>query len=120
MLLATLREGSPAPAPSKIMVASAQPFLPNSPATRDTPLPTERPFTLGGTSPARVARPPAASEVTSVSRPALRSPVRSGALQVAESRAESPAPVISAPVAGFAPMRSEGGTLGLMSGRGLY
>jgi rare lipoprotein A len=30
MLLATLREGSPAPAPSKVMVASAKPFLPKS------------------------------------------------------------------------------------------
>jgi rare lipoprotein A len=28
MLLATLREGTPAPAPSKVMVASAKPFLP--------------------------------------------------------------------------------------------
>jgi peptidoglycan lytic transglycosylase len=120
MLLATLREGSPASAPSKIMVASAQSFLPSSPGARDTPLPTERPFALGKTSPARVAGPPAASEVTSVGRPASRSPLRSGTPQVAESRAESPAPVVGAPVAGFAPMRSESGTLGLMSGRGLY
>jgi peptidoglycan lytic transglycosylase len=30
MLLATLREGSPAPAPSKVMVASAKPFLPGA------------------------------------------------------------------------------------------
>src|SRR5947208_6107688 len=29
MLLATLREGGPAPAPSKVMVASAKPFLPS-------------------------------------------------------------------------------------------
>src|SRR5271165_6393209 len=30
MLLATLREGSPAPAPSKVMIASAKPFLPKA------------------------------------------------------------------------------------------
>src|SRR5581483_7168810 len=43
MLLATLREGSPAPAPSAVMVASAKPFLPAT----GTPLPPERPFALG-------------------------------------------------------------------------
>ena len=32
LLLATLREGSPAPAPSKVMLASAKPFLPEAPA----------------------------------------------------------------------------------------
>src|SRR3974377_1143397 len=31
MLLATLREGSPAPAPSKVMLASAKPFVPSAP-----------------------------------------------------------------------------------------
>ena len=29
MLMATLREGSPAPAPSKVMIAAAKPFIPN-------------------------------------------------------------------------------------------
>jgi hypothetical protein len=28
MLMATLREGSPAPAPSKVMLAAAKPFIP--------------------------------------------------------------------------------------------
>ena len=112
--------GSPAPAPSKVMVASAKPFLPGSSGARDTPLPTERPFTLGGTPPGRLTGPSAASEVTSVTRPASRSVVRSPAPQVVESRAESPTPVVSTPAAGFAPMRSEGCALGLMSGRGLY
>ena len=36
MLLATLREGTPAPAPSKVMVASAKPFLPNAAAGKTT------------------------------------------------------------------------------------
>jgi rare lipoprotein A len=117
MLLATLRDGSPAPAPSKVMLASARPFL--ATAGNDPPLPSERPFTLGSAS-TRVAAQPTASDVTSVSRPQTRSVVRSPAAEVAESRAESPRPTGSAPAAGFAPMRNEGGSLGLMSGRGLY
>jgi rare lipoprotein A len=43
-LMATLREGTPAPPPSAVMVASARPFLPR---LADTPLPPERPFDLG-------------------------------------------------------------------------
>src|SRR5436853_1881344 len=46
MLLATLRERGPAPAPSKVMVASAKPFLPESSKNRDMPLPSERPFSI--------------------------------------------------------------------------
>jgi rare lipoprotein A len=48
-LIATLREGSPAPAPSGVMVASNR-FLPNfgRPAPlRGAPLPQERPYDLG-------------------------------------------------------------------------
>src|SRR5436309_8467681 len=52
ILMATLREGSPAPAPSSVMVASAKPFVPRmserSPVLRGTvPVPAERPFDLG-------------------------------------------------------------------------
>jgi peptidoglycan lytic transglycosylase len=119
MLLATLRDSAPAPAPSRVMVASAKPFLPSSAAGQDTPLPAERPFTLGASS-TRVAAPQPASEVTSVSRPPTRRVMRSPAADATESRAESSPPTVSAPAAGFAPMRSEGGALGLMSGRGLY
>ena len=68
--MATLREGSPAPAPSRIMLAAAKPFISN---LDNPPLLAERPFAL-----------------------------------------------TSAPTAGFAPVRSEGAALGLMSGRGLY
>src|ERR1700716_2960921 len=46
MLLATLREGSPAPAPSKVMVASAKPFLPSADDGKTTPPSGERQFTL--------------------------------------------------------------------------
>jgi len=112
MLMATLRDGSPAPAPSRVMVAAGKPFIAN---LGDPPLPSERPFTLGGAS-SRIAAQVPASEVTSASRPQARPGVRSSA---AESRAEAPPPS-SAAAAGFAPTRNEGPALGLMSGRGLY
>jgi rare lipoprotein A len=49
MLMATLRSGSPAPAPSRIMVASAAPsvFGAGGPSGQVARLPPERPFTLG-------------------------------------------------------------------------
>ena len=47
MLLATLREGAPAPAPSLVMIASAKPFVPRS---GNVPIPPDRPFTLGQSS----------------------------------------------------------------------
>ena len=47
-LVATLREHAPAPAPSKVMVASAEPFVPRLPDpmrhTRKPPVPPNRPF----------------------------------------------------------------------------
>src|SRR5207302_8170945 len=52
-LLATLREGTPAPAPSGVLLASARPFVPEI-AGRGTlvgqpaPVPPDRPFDLGG------------------------------------------------------------------------
>lgn len=65
MLIATLREGSPAPAPSKVMVAAAKPFIPNGKDVADPPpLPAERPFALSSAS-TRVAKPVATSEATS-------------------------------------------------------
>jgi rare lipoprotein A len=51
LLIATLREGEPAPSPSLVRVASAKPFLPPISATtalyRTVPIPPDRPFTLG-------------------------------------------------------------------------
>ena len=62
MLLATLRHGTPAPAPSSIRLASARPsFLSSSRDPEATPLPPERPYFLGDATyrapaPARAAR----------------------------------------------------------------
>jgi peptidoglycan lytic transglycosylase len=111
MLMATLREGAPAPAPSKVMVASGKPFLPDAPNGNSPQLPPERPVSLGR-GPPRAGQGPA-GEVTSASRAQTRSTP-----SIAEASAGSTAPV--APAAGFAPLRTEGPALGLMSGRGLY
>jgi rare lipoprotein A len=52
LLEATLRNGSPAPAPSLVRVASARPFVPEirgRAARGDIPLPEDRPYSLGNT-----------------------------------------------------------------------
>src|SRR5712691_2005894 len=113
LLMATLREGSPAPAPSNVMVASAKPFLSgfDGAAARDddAPLPPERPFLLGAGS-NRSAGQARSAEVTSTNKPPARSLVRSPAAAAAEPDEASSAPA----AAGFAPMRSQG-AVGLMS-----
>ena len=108
MLLATLREGSPAPAPSKVMVAAAKPFMPKASAGQDMPLPSDRRFSAGAPTP-----PPGApsTEAKSADRSQMR--VRSAS---ADPRFEVLMPSAPAPAA----PRQEGSNLGLMSGRGLY
>lgn len=118
MLMATLREGAPAPAPSKVMIAAAKPFIPSADKGKDTPTPGERQFTLSSAS-TRPAKPPAAHEANSSDRAKSKPSVRPTYASAAEARTESPPPS-PAPAAGFAPVRSEGNALGLMSGRGLY
>ncbi len=53
LLEATLRTGTPAPAPSLVRVASARPFVPEMRSGRaqrgDVPLPEDRPYSLGNT-----------------------------------------------------------------------
>src|SRR5262245_66592856 len=57
MLMATLREGSPAPAPSKVMIAAAKPFISNLDDGKDAPpaSASARSFTLSSAS-SRVAK----------------------------------------------------------------
>jgi len=131
MLMATLREDSPAPAPSRVMVASAAPFVPevressSRTAMRGpVPTPAERPFSLGGPQPQmaavqtseRVAAAPAprTTEITA----AARLDARSGDTVMRWQR--GPDPVIThQPVSSFAPV-NEGRPNGYVSGRGLY
>ena len=54
-LIATLRTGVPAPSPSLVRVASARPFVPETPSSGRTirgevPMPEGRPYSLGNTS----------------------------------------------------------------------
>jgi rare lipoprotein A len=98
ILLATLRDGSPAPAPSKVMLASAKPFLPAA-GNKEIAL-----------VPGRRAQEPTRGELTLSTRsPAVRS-------ASADPRIELPGSGYSAP----ATARTDGPLLGLMSGRGLY
>jgi rare lipoprotein A len=59
-LMATLRTGVPAPAPSLVRVASARPFVPDyvgpsRPIRGEVPLPEGRPYNLGSTQPDQAA-----------------------------------------------------------------
>jgi rare lipoprotein A len=116
MLMATLREGSPAPAPSKVMIAAAKPFIANLDDGKDAPLASAsaRSFALSSAS-TRVTK--SAGETPSANPAKTKSLVRSAS--AVEPQPEPPPPQ-EAPPAAFAPMRSEAGTLDLMSGRGLY
>ena len=103
-LLATLRHGTPAPAPSSTRLASTLPtFLGGNRDSGTTPLPPERPFALGDAT----VRTPAPARTTTSSVPSKRakSPV-----------SVSPEYVVSEPAA----PAERAPTLGLMSGRGLY
>ncbi|NPU12781.1 septal ring lytic transglycosylase RlpA family protein [Bradyrhizobium sp. 83002] len=75
-LMATLRTGIPAPAPSLVRVASAKPFVPDMGASRpirgEIPLPEGRPYTLGNSS-ADMASINATSELSASSRTRGRS-----------------------------------------------
>jgi rare lipoprotein A len=71
-LLATLRTGVPAPAPSLVRVASAHPFVPDTPAhgrpiRGEVPMPEGRPYNLGNTQ-ADFASINATSEMSASSR----------------------------------------------------
>jgi rare lipoprotein A len=121
-LMATLREGLPAPS---LMVASNKSFVPayfdNRPMTQvpsqvpsQAPAPPERPFRLGeGPREVRgLAAPQAPTvELAAAARPHAVETVARAPLPDAE-------PAVS-PVSAYAPTRYDGGA-GFMSGRGLY
>jgi rare lipoprotein A len=115
ILLATLRQGQPAPAPSPILLASSKPFLPSigGHAMRsDVPMPPGRPYGLGD------------DRQSSPDAPAVPMAARKRAIETAafDSRisADRIPPMIDdasrgpTPVAAFAPSPP------VMTGRGLY
>ncbi len=120
-LIATLRTGEPAPAPSGVRIASARAFIPDAAPVRgvtrgDIPLPAGRPYTLGHTQEDFAAA--GASEVSAsrAMRPGGRRFERSVPAEAEEAAEE--APVTTRPVAAYAPVRRDNNSL--MSGRGLY
>jgi rare lipoprotein A len=108
-LLATLREGQPAPAPSNVLLASNSPYAPQENRGRSSgyrnsvaPIPVERPYDIGRYSP-----PPAPEPA-----PPAQPPVRTARYVPAQEALRSP-PTAYAPAATERPMA-------FTSGRGLY
>jgi rare lipoprotein A len=109
VLMATLRHGRPAPAPSysgRSRLASAQPVSASSggdDASDGMPLPAERPYSLGASASRRTVQ----TEVTAVNRTTARS----------AARRQTPVESAYLPPE---PPATDAAALGLMSGRGLY
>jgi rare lipoprotein A len=126
-LVATLRTGDPAPAPSAVRVASARSFVPDLPAARhalrgEVPLPEGRPYTLGGEE-GEVAMSSARGSGANTELSGARNSVARAELPrtvstVSYEVASSPS-VAARPVAVFAP-EDRAGAANLLSGRGLY
>lgn len=120
-LIATLRTGQPAPAPSSIRVASANAFIPEVAPSRgvirsDIPLPAGRPYSLGNTREDIAAA--GASEVSASRAQRGRRIERTIQTEIEEAADDTPAET-TRPVASYAEApRSSNASL--MSGRGLY
>ena len=63
-LMATLRQGEPAPAPSAVRVASAKPFVDLGSLRGPVPVPSERPYSLGQDTPQAMADRRAVTDVS--------------------------------------------------------
>lgn len=128
-LLATLRTGTPAPAPSAVMVASAKPFVPDMQASSrgavrgEVPTPTGRPYTLGHTvvdaSAVSATSEISASRTLNAQAASLNTDRFNHAHQATRGL-DANAPVRAAqPVSAYAPAPRDS-MPGLASGRGLY
>jgi rare lipoprotein A len=116
-LLATLRTGTPAPAPSTVRIAAAHPFVPEFPSSGrpvrgDVPLPEGRPYSLGNTS-ADYASINATSEMSASSRSRGRAIENPRAVSYEDDERFSAQPTAYAPIDPRGPRE-------LLSGRGLY
>jgi len=116
-LLATLRTGVPAPAPSTVRIASARPFVPEllsgGRAIRgDVPLPEGRPYSLGNTS-ADYASINATSEMSASSRSRGRAIENPRAVSYENDERFASQPTAYAPIDPRGPRE-------ILSGRGLY
>jgi rare lipoprotein A len=120
MLMATLRTGVPAPAPSLVRLASARPFVPETSghAIRgEVPIPEGRPYSLGNT-PADQASINATSEISASAR--RRANPRIVENPRAVSYEDDERYLASArPVSAYAPIDPHGPSE-VLAGRGLY
>ncbi|WP_031337959.1 septal ring lytic transglycosylase RlpA family protein [Rhodopseudomonas sp. B29] len=126
LLMATLRQGEPAPAPSGVRIASAKPFVPDMQgggmATRavrgEVPLPEGRPYTLGNTA-MDVASIGATSEISASrsTRPGRHDLAVNTRQVTYEANAEATERETRS---SYAPSRSDDAIGNLMSARGLY
>ena len=147
-LAATLRQGTPAPGPAEVRMASSRPFLPQAEPVRGAvPIPADRPFELGHEeATGRIARRQPANEGAAVTRQAI-APVsaqsktaeatapksaaqsatrpaapdqweRDFAARFAPAGSLPAAPTAPAPASAFASPAPTNGAV--MSGRGLY
>jgi rare lipoprotein A len=121
-LMATLRTGVPAPSPSLVRVASARPFVPETPyAGRgirgDVPMPEGRPYSLGNTS-ADQASISATSEMSASARPRSSGRVLENPRAVSYEDNDRYASGVK-PVSAYTPVDSHGPSE-LLAGRGLY
>ena len=101
MLVATLRHGQAAPAPSVVMVASAKPFVDSASAGRlgsDVPLPGDRPYRLGR------------DDAGALAQNAAR-----GNMEISGARSVPARPALTA----YAPAQPDR-SVAFISGRGLY
>jgi rare lipoprotein A len=122
VLIATLRTGAPAPAPSLVRVASAHPFVPESasfgrPLRGDIPMPAERPYSLGNTS-GDYASINATSEMSASSRARSAGRALNNPRAVSYERDNRYA-VGAESVSAYAPVDPHGPSE-ILSGRGLY
>src|SRR6202012_3206734 len=121
-LMATLRAGIPAPAPSLVRVASARPFVPEysssaRPIRGEVPMPEGRPYSLGNTS-ADQASISATSEMSASARMRSSSRVLENPRAVSYENDSRYAPD-ERPTAAYIPVDPRGPSE-LLAGRGLY
>ena len=121
-LVATLRTGEPAPSPSTVRIASAQPFVPELPSSTrlirgEVPMPEGRPYTLGNTS-QDMASINATSEMSASGRirSGQRAPDNPRAVSYDEDGSQVPK---TRPVTSYAPV-DQPAPVELLSGHGIY
>jgi rare lipoprotein A len=121
LLMATLRTGVPAPAPSLVRVASARAFVPEMSSGRairgEVPMPEGRPYSLGST-PADQASIDATSEMSASARARSIGRVLDNPRAVSYEDDDRYAPSLR-PVSAYAPIDRRGPSE-VLAGRGLY